>query len=153
MTQLALESDQQEAKFQNAPSFIFKSAMPMLISFSIIFALLMCGCQTGGDLGRAVVQQIALYGGHAKTSATIPELRGRWKIESSDGESFQAYMSGVSFADIQSFMQQVYGDSETLHNSPGVWYAAKNIGVAIHLVGDTNGVRFTCQRGHAYPFM
>ena len=125
----------------------------MRISSVIIIALLICGCQTRGDLGLEVVQQVARYGGHTKTPATIPELRGRWKIESCDSESFQAYMSGVSFAEIQSFMQQVYGNSETLHNSPGVWYAAKDIGVAIHLLGDTNGVRLTCQRGHAYPFL
>jgi hypothetical protein len=125
----------------------------MRLSSFTFLTLLICGCQTNGDMGRTVIQEVARYGGHPLTSAAIPELHGSWHVESTDAEGFQAHLSGVSFANVQSFMQQVYGNPVTLHNSPGVWYAAKNIGVAIHLFDETNGVSFICQRGHAYPLL
>jgi hypothetical protein len=122
----------------------------MRILSIIFFALLICGCQTKGDLGRAIVQQVAHYGGHTRTTAAIPELRGAWSIKS-DAEGFQAHLSGVAIADIQSFMQQVYGDPMVNTNLQGIWYRAADIGVAIQFFGEKNGVSFICQRGHAYP--
>jgi hypothetical protein len=121
--------------------------------FIILFALSVCGCQTSSHLGQSIVQEVAQYGGHTQSSAAIPKLHGTWSVESADAESFQAHLSGVSFADVQAFMQQAYGNSVVLHDEPGVWYAAKDIGVAIHFYSCTNGVRFTCQRGHAYPLL
>jgi hypothetical protein len=126
--------------------------------FSIIFfALLMCGCQTKVNLGRAIVQQVALYGGHTQTTNAIPELRGFWNVKSADTESFQAHLFGVPFAEVKSFMQRVYGDPVSVTDAhdwrtPGhIYYRAADIGVAIEFFGESNGVGLKCQRGHAYP--
>ena len=127
----------------------------------IIFAALFaCGCQTRGDLGGKVVQMVAQYGGHTRTTATIPGLSGRWSVQSADPMSFKAHLSAVSFADFEVFMQQVYGDQASTsvtvgHDwaTPGhIYYRATDIGVAIEYYREWNGIGFKCHRGvHVTP--
>jgi hypothetical protein len=122
--------------------------MHMRILFIICFALLMCGCQTRGDLGREVVSLVAQYGGHNRTTAAIPVLSGRWNVKSADSKSFEAHFSGVPFADFKSFMQLVYGDPASTSIEPGhIYYRASDIGVAIDYFDEWNGIGFICHRG------
>jgi hypothetical protein len=123
--------------------------MQMLILTGIFFALLMSGCTPRNDLGPMIVQQVTEYGGHIRTTNSIPELRGTWIVEFTNSEGFQANMSGISVTDVQVFMQEVYGNSYDAHEK-GIWYAAKDIGVSINFFSKTDGVEFICHRGHAY---
>ena len=123
--------------------------MRMRILSTALLMLLLCGCRHTGDFGAAFVQQVSHYGGHAQTTNAIPELRGTWSIKS-DAEGFQAHLSGVPFADVQSFMQQVYGKpvwiTTNVEGQPHGLYKALDIGVAIQFFGETNGIGFICLR-------
>src|ERR1700690_2075856 len=129
--------------------------MHMRILSILFFALLMCGCQTRGDLGGAVVSMVAQYGGHTRTTAAIPELSGGWSVKIADAKEFQAHMSGVPFMDFKSFMQQVYGNpaptAVTIEHdleTPGhIYYRAMDIGVGIEFFREWNGIGFKCHRG------
>lgn len=118
-------------------------------------AFLMCGCHHTGDFGAFFVQQVSQYGGHTRTTNAIPALRGTWSGKSDD-EGFQAHLSGVSFADVQFFLKQVYGDpvikaADIDGQRHGV-YGARDIGVAIQYFGETNSIGFICVRAQKWPF-
>jgi hypothetical protein len=128
---------------------------------SILFiAWLVCGCQTKRDIGRAIVRQVAQYGGHTRTSAAIPPLSGRWSIKSADAMSFRAHLSGVTFTEFESFMQQVYGEPASTSVTVGhswavtghIYYRAADIGVGIEFYHKWDGIAFYCHRGiHVTP--
>jgi hypothetical protein len=123
--------------------------------FAACLALLMCGCHHTGDFSAFFVQQVSQYGGHTRTTNAIPALHGTWSVKSDD-EGFQAHLSGVSFADVQSFLQQVYGNpviktADIDGRRHGV-YGARDIGVAIQFFDETNGIGFVCVRGQKWPF-
>jgi hypothetical protein len=131
--------------------------------------LFLCGCQSGskldsgdfdtflrraasskkqsGDFGTFFTQQVARYGGHTVSSSAPPALRGSWYFES-DRDGFGAQLYHVSFEEVQSFMQQVYGSprdvSTSLDSQPHGLYGVPEIGVGIQFFGDTNGVGFIC---------
>jgi len=109
--------------------------------------LLSCSCQHTGNFSAFFVQQVSRYGGHIQTTKAIPELHGAWSFKS-DAESFQAHLSGVPFADVESFMKQIYGTpvfvATNVLGQPHGLYRASDIGVAIQFFGETNGVGFIC---------
>ena len=117
--------------------------------FPAFFTLILCACQHNGDFGAAFVQEVSHYGGHSKTTNTVPELRGTWSVQS-DAEGFQMHLSGVPFPDVQSYMQQVYGNpvsiTTNLDGQPDGLYKALDIGVAIQFFGEPNGIGFICLR-------
>jgi hypothetical protein len=144
-------NDGSEPTLSFAPDFPINTVDRMSIRiFSAAFLwLLLCGCQSTGDFGAVFVQQVSYFGGHAQTTNTVPELRGTWSMKS-DAEGFQAHLSGVPFAHVQSFMQQVYGSpvfvATNAMGQPHGLYKALDIGVAIQFFGETNGVGFICLR-------
>ena len=73
------------------------------------------------------------------------ELRGSWSLKP-DADGFQAHLSGVPFADVQSFMQQVYGKpayvTTDLDGQPHGLYKALDIGVAIQFFEEERGRGF-----------
>jgi len=123
--------------------------MCIRILSTTFLVMLLCSCQHTGDFGAAFVRQVSHYGGRTQTTNAIPELRGTWSIKS-DAEGFQAHLSGVPFAAVQSFMQQVYGNpvwvTTNAVGQPHGLYEALDIGVAIQFFGETNDVGFICLR-------
>jgi len=148
-------------RLQTTPHALCLAAMVMRISSIFFVGLSILGCQTEGDFGTTIVKQVADYGGHTRSSATIPELRGTVSVRSTDSEGFQAHLSGIRFTEFKLFMQRVYGDpvftmTASGHDwgTPGhIYYRAADIGVSIEFFPEPNGVRFICHRGHAYHLL
>ena len=142
----------------------------MRLAFSIVLAgLLFCGCQStskldsgdfhdflqrashshkqSGNFGAFFVQQVRRYGGYAAGVGSPPELRGRWYWES-DLDGFAVQLYDVSFPQVRSFMEAVYGApldlSTNAGNPPSGLYGVKQIGVGIQYFANTNGVGFIC---------
>jgi len=85
------------------------------------------------------------YGGYTRGSPSA--LPGTWYYES-DHEGFCTELYGVSFQQVQSFLQQTFGSplraSTNLDGFPYGLYSVREIGVAIQYFGSTNGVGFIC---------
>jgi hypothetical protein len=126
----------------------------------IFISLLMCGCQTRSDAGRLIISQVAQYGSHTRTTAAIPRLNGSWNVKLADTMSFRAHLTGVTLADFNSFMQEVYGKPASTSVTVGhewakpghVYYWATDIGVYIEYYRQWIGISFYCHRGiHVTP--
>jgi hypothetical protein len=135
----------------------------------LLIGLVLCGCQSLskldsgnfddfllrashsqkqlGDFGAFFVQQVSRFGGHAVGSSSAPALSGTWYSES-DHNGFAAQLYGVPFAEVQSFMEAVYGPpldlSTNADSPPHGLYGVRQIGVGIQYFGVTNGVGFIC---------
>jgi len=103
-----------------------------------------------GDFGTFLVQQVSHFGGHSLTTNTVPSLDGKWYVES-DKEGFGVMLYNVPTTRVQSFLQQVYGPPldvvTNVEGQPFGWYGARQIGVALQFIGETNGVGFICVKG------
>ena len=119
----------------------------------ILFALSLAGCSRSGDFGTFVVTEATKYGGHTKTNAALPKLDARWTVKRDDN-GFQASVTGISFASIDTFMQQAFGTPKisvdgtgTATGQPHRVWGAVDIGVAIQLIGRPDGAEIVCARG------
>ena len=127
--------------------------MRTLILIAILFAFSLAGCSRSGDFGTFVVTEATKYGGHIKTNAALPKLDARWTIKRDDN-GFQASVTGISFASIDTFMQQAFGTPKmsvdaagTAIGQPHRAWGAVDIGVAIQLIGRPDGAEIICVRG------
>jgi len=106
------------------------------------------GCSQSGDFGAFVVAQVAKYGGHTKTSATIPKLDAQWTVKQ-DANGFQVFITGASFTSIAAEMEQIFGTPKISHDGatgtltvtplPYRLWSADDIGIAIQLIGHIDG--------------
>ena len=133
-------------------------------TYFLILCLFLCGCRTqskldsgsfddflqrashspkqSGDFAAFFVQQVSRYGGHKPSSDRLPEMNGTWYFES-DHDGFAVQLYDVSFTQVASFMQQVYGSPISAAQPHGL-YGAGQIGVAIQFNANTHGVGFIC---------
>src|SRR5262245_27509330 len=122
-----------------------------LLSLALLYVVMAGCCSRSHDFGAFVVAEVAKHGGHTKTNAVIPKLEAQWTVNR-DRNGFQASVSGTSFANIDALMRQTFGTPKLSveANASGqphrVWGAA-DIGVAIQLIGRTNGADIVCVRG------
>lgn len=122
---------------------------------SLLILALLCavvaGCSRSGDFGAFVVTEVVKFGGHTKTNATLLKLDARWTTKR-DKNGFQASVTGTPFNNVDTFMRQAFGTPKmagfsTNIGQPYDTWAAVDIGVAIHLIGRTNGAEIICVRG------
>jgi hypothetical protein len=103
-----------------------------------------------GDFSAFVVQEVSRYGGHARGTNAIPELQARWTLKS-DATGFQALATGVSFAEVQAALRQIFGPpafvTTNAAGQPHGLFKALDIGVALQFVGEPSGTRIICVRG------
>ena len=117
---------------------------------AIIFAV---GCSHSGDFSAFVVAEVTKYGGHSKTTATIPKLEARWTVKRDDN-GFQAFIIDAPFASVASDMEQLFGTPKmsddgsgtTTHEPYRVW-SAGDVGVAIQLISHKDGTEIICIKG------
>lgn len=123
---------------------------------SLLILALLCavlaGCSHSGDFGAFIVTEVGKFGGHTKTNAMLPELDARWTIKR-DKNGFQASIKGTTFTNIDTVMQQAFGTpkistegTDTATGQPWRVWGAGDIGVAIQLMGQTNGADIICVR-------
>ena len=65
---------------------------------------------------------------------------------------FQILIQGNRFTEIDSLMKQLFGQpqisvDQNLNGQPQRTYSARDIGVAINCMGQTNGVYIVCLKG------
>src|SRR6266487_2089861 len=108
------------------------------------------GCSRPNDFGAFFVQQVTKYGGRTNANAQLPKLDARWTVKR-DKNGFQASVTGTSFSSIDTFMRQAFGApkmsgfSTNIGQPYGNW-AAVDIGVAILLIGRSDGADIVCVR-------
>ena len=118
---------------------------------TLFVCVVVSGCSRSGDFSAFVVSEVKKHGGHTITNAPLPTLQTRWTIKS-DANGFQASVKGAPFVSIDAVMQQAFGipKMSVASNASGqphrVW-AAVDIGVAIQLIGQPDGVDIICVRG------
>jgi hypothetical protein len=112
---------------------------------------LVAGCSQAGDFGAFVVSQVTKFGGHTK-GTPIPKLDAQWTVKQ-DANGFQAFVTGASFADIATKMEQIFGTpkmsddgSGTASHKPCRLWGATDIGVAIQLIGHGDSTEIICIR-------
>ncbi|HUR47625.1 MAG TPA: hypothetical protein VMZ27_17205 [Candidatus Saccharimonadales bacterium] len=126
---------------------------------TLIFALLAIlavvaitsSCSRSGNFGTFIVSEVTKHGGHAVTNQPIPILKAHWTVKS-DENGFQAFVTGASFASIDSVMRRSFGEPKISINAdasgqPHLTWAAVDIGVAIQIMGRTDGAEIICVRG------
>jgi len=99
-----------------------------------------------------VVAEVVRYGGRTKTNVAIPKLDAQWTVKR-DRNGFQATVTGITVARVDSMMRQAFGPpkmshegTETATGQPHRVWGAADIGVAIQLIGRTNGADIICVR-------
>ena len=123
----------------------------------LVLVLLACalaeGCAHSGNFSSFIVQEVARYGGHTKTNAALPTLDARWTVRR-DKNGFQAFVTGASFSSADAVMRQAFGtpmmsgiSSGTEVGLPYNNWSARDIGVAIMVIGRTNRIEVNCVRG------
>jgi hypothetical protein len=118
---------------------------------AFVVCVLVSGCSRSGDFSAFVVSEVAKHGGRTITNTPLPAVQARWAIES-DTNGFQARVTGAPFTSIDSVMTQAFGTPKisVAANTDGqpqrVW-AAVDIGVAIQLIGRSDGADIICIRG------
>ena len=123
------------------------------LSITLLLAIiLVAGCSQSGDFNAFFVAQVTKYGGHTKTSGTIPKLEARWTVKQ-DANGFQAFVIGASFDSIASEFEQVFGKpkmsddgSGTATHEPVRLWAAVDVGVAIHVIRHKDSTEIICIR-------
>jgi hypothetical protein len=104
-----------------------------------------------GDFGAFFIQQIARYGGQVVGSTTPEELKGACYSES-DHDGFAVQLYDIPFSQVQSLMQQAYGNPVDLYTNaiPNGLTGIYGIphGVAVQFFTNTNGVGFICMQSH-----
>jgi len=126
--------------------------MRALLSITLLLAvILIAGCSHSGDFGAFVVAQVTKYGGHTRTTGTIPQLDARWTIKQ-DANGFTAYVSDAPFSVIDGFMRDTFGAPKistdaNLDGEPQRVWGAVDLGVAIQLIGHKNDSEIICVRG------
>ena len=121
----------------------------------LLLGLLLSGCshteKYSGDFAPFLVQRVTEFGGRIKPAQTIPKVDASWTYEH-DGMGFQIQIQGNRFTEIDSLMKQLFGQpqvstDQNLNGQPSRIYSARDIGVAIHCLGQTNGVYIVCLKG------
>jgi hypothetical protein len=141
-----------------------RAQIPLLLALALF-----CGCRTQsqlgskdfdyflgrvarsgkppGDFGAVFIEMVAGYGVHAASSSS-PELQVTSSHFKLGHDGFEGQVCGVSFEEVQSFMQQVYGSplsiSTNLDKQPYGLYSVQQIGASLQFFGSTNGVGFIC---------
>lgn len=122
-----------------------------LLTLALACAIV-AGCSQSDDFGGFVVTEVAKHGGHTKTNVVLPELEARWTVNR-DRNGFQASVTGVTFASVDTLMQQAFGTprmssdaTATVTGQPHRVWGASDIGVAIQLIGRANGADIICLR-------
>jgi len=125
--------------------------MRALLSIALLLAVIfIASCSHSGDFGAFVVAQVTKYGGHTKTSATIPQLDARWTVKQ-DANGFTDHVSDAPFSAIDGFMRETFGAPKistdtNLDGEPQRVWGAVDIGVAIQLIGHKSDTEIICIR-------
>jgi hypothetical protein len=151
-------------------SSLFVIHYHMRAFYIVIFAAIFAGCQSlslldqgdfdaflqrashsqkqTGDFGAFFAREIAHFGGRA-AGTTVPVLRGTWYSESDDN-GFAVQLYDIPFSQVQSFLQQAYGQPIAIYTNatPNAWSGLYGIphGVAVQVFSDTNGIGFICMQ-------
>ena len=133
---------------------MLSAAFAMRICFlivTLVACVLVSGCSRPADFSTFIVSEVAKYGGHTITNVPPRALQARWTIKS-DTNGFQARVTGAPFTSIDAVMMQAFGSPKisVAANADGqpqkVW-AAVDVGVAIQLIGRSEGADIICVRG------
>ena len=118
----------------------------------LLLCAVMVGCSRSEDLGKFMTTEVAKHGGRTMTNSTLPQLKAQLRVKR-DRNGFQARATDVTFASVDSLMQQMFGKpaissdaTKTASGQPHHVWGAAQVGVAIQLVGRTNGVDIICVR-------
>jgi hypothetical protein len=101
-----------------------------------------------GDLGAFILQSVARYGGHARTTNALPQLPWDWTTQVTSGadylgdeEELLIRIAGNHFAELESFLAKAFGQppQPVLDITNGLrqgTYPRASIGVALQFWGD-----------------
>lgn len=139
------------ARWSAAAEFLRWPNMRTLRLIGCLFVCgLLLGCSHTGDFGEFVGHEVTRHGGCTKTNVAPPSFRARWTMKE-DENGFQAEVRGASVTQIDDFMLRAFGPPlVSATNDAGqphqVW-TARDIGVAIQVVGRPSGAYIVCLRG------
>jgi hypothetical protein len=127
--------------------------MRTTLFITFLLACFLIGCSHSGDVSTFIVTEVTKCGGHTKTNTGFLKVEARWKLQR-DKNGFQATLTGVSFADMDALMRQAFGVPSMAGVSTGTQtglpysnWAARDIGVAIMMIGHADRVEIICLRG------
>jgi hypothetical protein len=123
--------------------------LPLL---NLLLCAIIVGCSRSQDLGKFMVTEVSKHGGGTRANSTLPQLRAQLTVKR-DRNGFQASVTDVPFASVDSLMQQMFGKpaissdaTQTASGQPHRVWGAAQVGVAIQLIGRTNGADIICVR-------